>query len=238
MKLYGFTRSPFSRKVRIVLSEKRIPYDWIEYQDRHKDPRYTIMNPYKTVPILELDSGTCLYESTVINEYLEDAYPEPALLPRDIEGRAIARLWEDFADAHLFVALSAVLRDKFEFTREGIKPRDPATVDAASAREHRAAFEEELNRLEKRLEGRDYVAGQGRGVFTLVDVALAPFLLGSASRLEFSISENRPNLISWIERVRARPSGREIVQGDPIRNSSWFFFRIGDRRFDSLQPRM
>lgn len=212
MKLYGFTRSPFSRKARIVLSEKRIPYEWIEYQDRHKDPRYAIMNPYKTVPILELDSGTCLYESTLINEYLEDAYPEPPLLPRDPEGRAIARLWEDFADCHLFAALSAVLRDRFEFTREGPKPRDPGTVDAAAAREHRSAFEEELNRLEKRLEGRDYVAGQGRGIYTLADVALAPFLLGSASRLEFSVAEGRPNVASWMERVRARPSVREIVQ--------------------------
>lgn len=212
MKLYGFTRSPFTRKVRIVLSEKRVPYDSIEYQDRHKDPRYAIMNPYKTVPILELDSGTCLYESTVINEYLEGAYPEPPLLPRDPEGSAIARLWEDFADAHLFVALSAVLRDKFEFTREGPKPRDPNTIDAAAAREHRSAFEQELNRLEKRLEGRDYVAGQGRGIYTLADVALAPFLLGSASRLEFSIGEGRSNLTSWMERVRARPSVREIVE--------------------------
>lgn len=212
MKLYGFTRSPFSRKVRIALSEKRVPYDWIEYQHRHNDSRYAIMNPYKTVPILELDSGTFLYESTVINEYLEDTHPEPPLLPRDPEGRAIARLWEDFADCHLFAALSQVLRDRFEFTREGPKPRDPGTVDAATAREHRAAFEEELNRLDKRLEGRDYVAGHGRGAYTLADVALAPFLLGSAARLEFSIVESRPNLTSWMERVRARPSVREIVQ--------------------------
>ena len=45
MKLYGFTRSPFTRKVRITLSEKHIPCDWVEYQHRHEDPRYAIMNP-------------------------------------------------------------------------------------------------------------------------------------------------------------------------------------------------
>ncbi len=212
MKLYGFMRSPFTRKVRIVLSEKRIPYDWIEYGDRHRDPHYAIMNPYKTIPILELDSGTYLYESTVINEYLEDAYPEPPLRPRDPEGSAIMRLWEDFADSHLFPALFAVMRDWFEFTREGPKPRDPGSVDAAVARDHRSALEEELNRLEKHLQGRDYVAGQGRGIYTLADIALAPSLVGSASRLEFSIAEGRTNLASWMERLRARQSVQEIVQ--------------------------
>ena len=211
MKLYGFTRSPFTRKVRIVLNEKRIPYDWIEYGDRHKDPRYAVMNPYKTVPILELDSGTCLYESTVINEYLEDAHPEPPLSPRDPEGRAIVRLWEDFADCHLAATLLGVVRDRFEFTREGPKPRDPASVDPAAAREHRSALEEELIHLEKRLQGREYIAGPGRGVYTLADIAMVPPLLGTTARLDFSVTMNRPNLSFWIERVRARPSVQEIM---------------------------
>ncbi len=212
MKLYGFTRSPFTRKVRIILSEKNIPYDWVEYQHRHEDPRYGEMNPYKTVPILELDSGTFIYESTVINEYLEDAYPEPPLRPRDPEGCAFVRLWEDFADCHFSARLLTAVRDRFEFTREGPKPRDPATVDAAAVREHRSALEEELDRLEKRLEGRDYIAGPGRGVYTLADIALVPPLLGTTTRLDFSVTVNRPNLNSWIERVRTRPSVREIMQ--------------------------
>ncbi len=212
MKLYGFTRSPFTRKVRILLSEKNISYDWVEYQHRHEDPLYGEMNPYRTVPILELDSGACLYESTVINEYLEDAYPEPPRRPRDPEGSAIVRLWEDFADSHLAATLLGVVRDRFEFTREGPKPRDPARVDPAAAREHRSALEGELDRLEKRLQGRDYIAGPGRGVYTLADIALVPPLLGTTARLDFSVTVNRPNLNSWIERVRARPSVREIMQ--------------------------
>ena len=212
MKLYGFTRSPFTRKVRILLSEKNISYDWVEYQHRHEDPRYVIMNPYKTVPILELDSGACLYESTVINEYLEDAYPEPPLRLRDPEGNAIVRLWEDFADSHLAATLLGVVRDRFEFTREGPKPRDPVSVDPQAAREHRSALEEELDRLEKRLQGRDYITGPGRGVYTLADIALVPPLLGTTARLDFSVTVNRPNLNSWVERVRTRPSVREIMQ--------------------------
>ena len=212
MKLYGFTRSPFTRKVRIVLSEKHIPYEWSEYGDRHQDPRYAAMNPYKTVPILELDSGTCFYESTVINEYLEDAYPEPPLRPRDPEESAIVRLWEDFADCHLFASLIALLRDTLEFTREGPKPRDPTSVDAKAVREHRSAFEGELNRLEKRLQNRDYVAGPGRGIYTLADIALAPPLLGTSTRLDFNIAEGRPNLTSWMERMRSHPSVQEFIQ--------------------------
>ena len=212
MKLYGFTRSPFTRKVRILLGEKKIPYDWIEYQQRHEDPRYGIMNPFKTVPILELESGTCIYESTVINEYLEDAYPEPSLRLRDPEGSAMVRLWEDFADCHLAATLLDVVRDKVQFTPQGPKPRDPASVDPALAKEHRSALETELDRLEKRLQGRDYMAGPDRGIYTLADIALVPPLLGTTARLDFSVTVNRPNLHSWIERVQARPSVREIMQ--------------------------
>ncbi len=212
MKLYGFTRSPYTRKVRIVLSEKRVSYDWIEYDNRHDDSRYPMMNPYKKVPILELDSGTCLYESTIINEYLEDAYRSSSLRPGDPEGQALVRLWEDFADCHLFASLLGVVRDRFEFTRDGPEPRDPASVDTAAEREHRKALEEELNYLEKRLQGRDYVAGPGRRVFTLADVAMVPPLLGTTDRLDFSVTENRPNLGSWIERVRARPAIQEVFQ--------------------------
>ena len=108
MKLYNFIRSPYSRKVRIMLAEKRIPFEYVEYQNRYEDPRYAKMNPYKMVPILELDSGECLYESTVINEYLEEAFPEPPLLPTDPEGRAITRLWEDFGDCHISLAITKV----------------------------------------------------------------------------------------------------------------------------------
>ncbi len=212
MKLYGFTRSPYTRKVRILLGEKQIPYDWIEYQQRHKDPHYGVMNPYKTVPILELDSGTFLYESTVINEYLEDAYPEPSLRLRDPEQSALVRLWEDFADCHLAYTLLGVVRDRFQFTPEGPKPRDPASVDPAEAREHRSALEVELDRLEKRLQRRDYVAGPGRGIFTIADIALVPPLLGTTARLDFSVTEKRTNLQSWIERVQGRASVREIMQ--------------------------
>jgi Glutathione S-transferase, N-terminal domain len=72
-------------KVRIALSEKRIPWEPIYVNLRaveHKTPEFLALNPYGKVPVL-LDEGAVIYESTVVNEYLEDRFPEPPLMPTD-----------------------------------------------------------------------------------------------------------------------------------------------------------
>ena len=93
MKLYDFPRSPRVRKVRIVLAEKGLQYEKVTIdltKGEQKTPEYLAINPYGKVPALQ-DNGTTVYESTVIMEYLNDAYPDPALLPADLGQRARAR---------------------------------------------------------------------------------------------------------------------------------------------------
>ena len=102
MKLYHFPASINSRKVRILLIEKGLEFERIDVdltKKEQKNPEYLKIHPFGQVPALD-DDGFIVYDSTIINEYLEDEYPHPPLLPNDSEGRARARLMEDFRDIH------------------------------------------------------------------------------------------------------------------------------------------
>ncbi len=101
--------------MRIALSEKHIVWEPVYVNLRaneHKTPEFLAINPYGKVPVL-LDEGAVIYESTVVNEYLEDRFPDPPLMPRDPLGRAEVRLWEDFGDnAFLGPAEGIFVHDK------------------------------------------------------------------------------------------------------------------------------
>src|SRR5918999_1723319 len=102
IKLYGYGPSSNSRKVRAVLVEKGLEFSRINIdlsKKEQKSPEYLKIHPFGQVPALD-DEGFVIYDSTIINEYLEDEYPYPPLMPKDSEGRAQARLLEDFRDNH------------------------------------------------------------------------------------------------------------------------------------------
>ena len=102
IKLYTFPPSTNSRKVRIALLEKGLEFERVNVdlsKREQKNPEYLKIHPFGQIPALD-DEGFIIYDSTVINEYLEDEYPYPPLMPRDSEGRARARLMEDFRDTH------------------------------------------------------------------------------------------------------------------------------------------
>ena len=86
IKLYDFKSSPNCQRVKIVLAEKNLPYDIAPIDLRaheQKTPEYLKLNPYGKVPVLT-DDATVLYESLIINEYLDEKYPDPPLMPNDV----------------------------------------------------------------------------------------------------------------------------------------------------------
>ncbi|OYV31266.1 MAG: glutathione S-transferase, partial [Acidocella sp. 20-61-6] len=101
--LYHLPLSPYSRKVRLVLAEKRLPFELRVEKSWQRRPEYLALNPAATVPTLVEDNGLVIPDSAVICEYLEDAYPETPLLGRTIAERVEVRrlaTWFDhkFAD--------------------------------------------------------------------------------------------------------------------------------------------
>ncbi len=194
IKLYTFPLSTNSRKVRIALLEKGLEFERINVdlaKREQKNPEYLKIHPFGQVPALD-DEGFIVYDSTIINEYLEDEYPYPALMPEDSEGRARARLMEDLRDTRFnppFVKLMYEMR-KPEAERD-------ANVLAAANAEINQCFE----RIEKELQGKEYLAG----TFSLGDIAfMANFDL--LERLQISVDPKYSNTIAWIARLKARPS--------------------------------
>ena len=93
IKLYDFKSSPNCQRVKVVLAEKNLPYEIVPVDLRkqeQKTPEYLKLNPYGKVPVLT-DDATVLYESLIINEYLDEKYPNPPLMPKDIGSKAKAK---------------------------------------------------------------------------------------------------------------------------------------------------
>ena len=195
IKLYHFPLSTNSRKVRIVLIEKGLEFERINIdltKKEQKNPDYLKIHPFGQVPALD-DEGFIIYDSTIINEYLEDEYPYPTLLPSDSEGRARARLMEDFRDNKFnphFIEIIHEVRYKPEGERD-LKLIEHAKAEITNC----------FDRIERQLEGREYLAG----TFSLADIAYMPNL-DLLERFKIPVDSKHKNMLAWMERLKARPS--------------------------------
>lgn len=98
MKVLGHDGSPFVRKVRIVLEEKRIPYEYIHARPSVPDSPVPEMNPLAKIPVLVTGQGKAIYDSPVIVEYLDALVPQPKLIPTELEARVDVKRWEALGD--------------------------------------------------------------------------------------------------------------------------------------------
>ena len=187
--IYDAPRCPYCARVRIVLAEKEIEHELVRVDLDNRPAFIKALNPPAgRVPVLEEDAFV-LPESPVINEYLEERYPEPALLPADPSERALARLlvfrFDDFGDAYY-----DVFRQR---------------ADDATDR-----LREAFAALDRRLQSTPYLAGAS---YSLADVAYVPWVFRAESRLGFDLSPYEA-LGAWSARFLERPAvaaEREIV---------------------------
>ena len=194
IKLYDFPLSTNSRKVRIALIEKGLDFERIQIdlgKKEQKNPDYLKIHPLGQVPALD-DEGFIVYDSTIINEYLEDEYPYPPLLPKDSEGRARARLMEDFRDHHFNPSFVEI----FHEVRKPEGERDLKLIERAKAEITKCFI-----RIEKELQGREYFAGS----FSLGDIAYMPNF-DLLERFNVPVDPKHKNTVAWMARLKARPS--------------------------------
>ena len=175
----------------MVLHEKGIDFDVHEVDLSNKSEEFLSVSPYGKVPVLAVN-GTSLYESNIVNEYLDEVYESPRLMPEKPEGRALARSWMAFADDYFFPSIY------------GVRTGPQRGLSEEQIREAKEKLGDALSRLEHQLEGRQYLAGE----YTLADIAHA----GNFRRLR-KLAEGGdvplhkyPNVVAWMERVEGRES--------------------------------
>jgi glutathione S-transferase len=194
IRLYHFPLSTNSRKVRIVLLEKGLEFERVLVdltKREQKNPEYLKIHPFGQVPALD-DDGFILYDSTIINEYLEDEYPYPALFPADSEGKARARLMEDFRDNYFNPPFVEIIHE----IRKPEGEKDPKVIEHCGAQIIGC-----FDRIEKELEGKEYLAG----VFSIADIAfMANF--DAMERFQIPVDPKYTNMLAWIQRLKPRPS--------------------------------
>ncbi|PPQ64548.1 hypothetical protein CVT24_008450 [Panaeolus cyanescens] len=157
---------PFVQRSWIALEEKGIPYQYKEVNPYKKEAHFLAINPKGLVPAVEY-KGKALYESLILNEFFEEAYPGyKPLLPKNPEDRAIARIWLDHQSKTFIPAFHRLL-----------SAQEPQAQDAA-----RQELYESLRKYMKQVQG-PYFFGEE---FTLVDVAIAPWTVR-----DYVLAENR-----------------------------------------------
>jgi glutathione S-transferase len=177
--LYDADRCPYCARVRIALAEKGIEYETVEVDLDDRPAWIYEKNPLGRVPVLEEDTFV-LAESAVIDEYLDDRYPEPPLWPADPAERALGRM--------LVFRFDELSRPYYALRRgeDGAADR----LDVALA---------ELDAL---LQGRPFLSGRE---FGLADIAYVPWILRARDRLDVDLSRFSA-LVDWVARLEERPS--------------------------------
>jgi glutathione S-transferase len=204
MKLLASPASPYTRKVRIVLIEKKIECDLEQVDVNPVDNPVNAHNPLGKIPALVLDDGTAIYDSRVIVEFLDGKSPISRLIPEDLRDRIAVRRWEALADG----VLDAGLLVRYESLRDK-KEQSRAWSDKQLARMKRG-----LEQMAGELAERQWCHGER---YSLGDIAVGCCLgwLGFRKPGEVDWHREYPVLARHYEKLMARPAFADTVPHAP-----------------------
>jgi glutathione S-transferase len=199
IKLYDFPSSPNCKRVKVVLEEKKLAYDkvFIDLPKREqKRPEYLKLNPYGKVPVIA-DGDRVLYESCIINEYLEETYPDPPLMPKNPHKRGRIRILIDYGINHFGEPYQKVRKEM----GKDIKDQDQSVIE-----EGKKTLKELIQPFEDEIGDQEYLAG----AFSLLDADLIPRFVRYE---EWGLipDPSFPKLGQWLKRMKERPSVRVIL---------------------------
>ena len=194
MKLLGSTTSPFVRKVRIVLLEKKMECMLEEVDPASDSGTLSTINPLGKIPALVLDDGTCIYDSRVIVEYLDARAPLHRLIPDGNRERAEVNTWQALADGLLDAAILV--------RRERMRPEGEQSADWIARQA--AKVDSALAVMAKQLGDRPWCHGKS---FSLADVAVGAALGWFEFRFpDHDWRKTHPGLAAYFDKLSQRPS--------------------------------
>jgi len=198
IELFSARVCPYAHRTRLVLAEKGLDFKLTEIDFKAKPERFLEISRYGKVPAI-VHAGNEIYESAIINEYLDEVSPEPPLMPEDPGLRAQVRMWIDFCDDHFLDDWYGAIRNQ-----------DPGAHGAlkGNAEAHLHTLEHALARLGG---GGPYWLGER---VSLLDFAFYPFferLPAWAHYRGLAIPEDCPRLAAWVAAMAERPSVRAIA---------------------------
>lgn len=192
MVLYSGTTCPFSQRCRFVLFEKGMDFEIRDIDLYNKPEDISVMNPYGQVPIL-VERDLILYESNIINEYIDERFPHPQLMPADPVMRARTRLFLYNFEKELFSHVAVL---------EGRNNPDPKAQDFA-----RQNIRDRLSQLAPMLLKNKFMLGEE---FSMLDVAVAP-LLWRLGHYGIELPKSAAPIQKYAERIFSRPAYIEAL---------------------------
>lgn len=199
MKLIGSLTSPYVRKVRIVLAEKKIDYDFVIDSPWVEGNQVSVHNPLGKVPVLVLDDDSSVYDSRVIAEYLDTMAPNNRLIPASGRERIAVKRWEALADGVLDAAVTAFLE-----SRRPDGEKSPSWIER-----QRVKILQALGVMAQDLGDQAWCHGNG---FSLADIAVGCALGYLNFRLgDIRWGDEHPNLGRLYDKLMQRPAFAETV---------------------------
>ena len=185
MTLYSGTTCPFSQRCRIVLFEKGMDFEIIDVDIHNKPEDLAVMNPYNEVPVL-VERDLILHESNIINEYIDERFPHPQLMPADPVMRARARLFLFRFEQELFVNVKTM----------------EAGATGKEATRAREAIRDGLVTIAPIFAKQKFMLGDD---FSMIDVAIAP-LMWRLEHYGIDLGKNAAPILKYAERLFQRQS--------------------------------
>jgi len=200
VKLYHSRHAPNARRVRIFLAEKGVSIAMVDVdlaKLEHREDGFHAVNPFETVPVLELEDGAEISESIAICRYFEELQPSPALFGADARQRVEIEMWQRRVEFLLFLPIAQAFRHSHPAMA---KMESPQVPDWAASNKAKALLA--MERFDAALEGRPFIAGEAYSVADVTGLVALDF----TRQARIAIPEAFKNLNRWRADLSARPS--------------------------------
>jgi glutathione S-transferase len=204
LQIISATVCPYAQRTRMVLQEKDLEFEVVEIDLKNKPDWFNDVSPYSKVPVLRHD-GRTIYESAVINEYLDEVFQSPSMMPDDAAGRAHARIWIEYCNSQFCSLFYKVLLSQDEVEQKELAEKITGVLHFI-----------ENEGLAKLQGDGDYWMGDAPG---LVDFTFYPFFERFPALTHYRgipMPDDCPRLKKWLDVMSKRPSAVDTGHPAPF----------------------